>query len=85
MKIMQIITLCELGGAQSVVINLSNSLCKGHEVIVVAGSGDGKMWQMLSDNIQQVKIKYLKRPLSPIYDFFAIVLLIKAYFNINLI
>jgi glycosyltransferase involved in cell wall biosynthesis len=76
---MQVITLCELGGAQSVVINLSNSLCKEHEVIVVAGDGDGKMWQMLSDNIKQIKIKYLKRTLSPIYDFFAIILLMKAY------
>ena len=47
MKILQIITLCELGGAQSVVINLANSLSEEHEVIVAAGQGDGKMFTML--------------------------------------
>lgn len=68
MKILQIITLCELGGAQSVVINLANELCKEHEVIVAAGEGDGKMWTMLSPSIRQVKCQYLKRALSPIND-----------------
>lgn len=68
MKILQIITLCELGGAQSVVVNLANELCKEHEVIVAAGEGDGKMWTMLSPSIQQEQCKYLKRALSPIND-----------------
>lgn len=35
MRIMEVVTRSDLGGAQSVVINLSNSLCKYHEVIVV--------------------------------------------------
>ena len=35
MRILQIITLSELGGAQTVVINLSNKLSENHEVIVV--------------------------------------------------
>lgn len=68
MKILQIITLCELGGAQSVVINLANELCKEHDVIVAAGEGDGKMWTMLAPSIQQEQCKYLKRALSPIND-----------------
>ena len=42
MRILQVITLSELGGAQSVVINLANKLCENHEVIVAAGEGDGK-------------------------------------------
>ena len=37
MKILQIITLSELGGAQSVVINLANDLSRKNEVIVAAG------------------------------------------------
>ena len=41
MRILQVITLCELGGAQSVVINLANKLSENHEVIVAAGEGDG--------------------------------------------
>ena len=36
MRILQVITLCDLGGAQSVVVNLANSLVKEHEVIVAA-------------------------------------------------
>lgn len=69
MKILQIITLCELGGAQSVVINLANELCKKHEVIVASGEGDGKMWTMLNPKIKQEHCQYLKRALSPINDF----------------
>jgi hypothetical protein len=43
MKILQVITLADLGGAQSVLINLSECLIKdGHEVIVVSES-DGPM------------------------------------------
>ena len=45
---MEVVTRSDLGGAQSVVINLSNSLCKYHEVIVVAGTeGGGQMGQLL--------------------------------------
>ena len=37
MRILQLITRSDLGGAQSVVVNLANKLCEEHEVIVVAG------------------------------------------------
>lgn len=53
MRIIQIITLSELGGAQTVVINLSNKLSENHEVIVAAGEDDGKMWQMLHPDMKQ--------------------------------
>lgn len=76
---MQIITLSELGGAQSVVINLANSLCKEHEVIVVAGNGDGKMWAMIDHNVKQVRIHSLQRSISPIKDFLSLIHLIKNY------
>ena len=75
MIILQVITLCSLGGAQSVVINLSNILCKEHEVIVAAGEGDGKMWDLLASSIKQEKIAFLHRALSPINEiktFFAL-------------
>lgn len=73
MRILQIITLSELGGAQSVVINLANNLSKNHEVIVAAGEGDGKLWQMLCSNIKQEPCKHLKRALSPLNDFLTII------------
>ena len=68
MKILQLITLSELGGAQSVVINLANTLCKEHEVIVAAGEGDGKIWEMLDGRVIKHQCKYLQRAISPIKD-----------------
>lgn len=67
MKIMQIITRSELGGAQSVVINLSNYLSAKHEVILVAG-GNGKMWEFINHDIIKEPIRCLKRPISPFSD-----------------
>lgn len=72
MKILQIITLCELGGAQSVLVNLANSLCKQHEVIVAAGEGDGKMWNLLDGSIRQEHLPSLRRALSPLHELKAI-------------
>lgn len=68
MKILQIITRSDLGGAQSVVVNLSNYLSENNIVIVAAGEGDGKMWLALNKNITQIHINKLKRNLSPIND-----------------
>lgn len=81
MKILQIITLSELGGAQSVVINLANKLSQEHKVIVAAGEGDGKMWQGLNANIKKIHIKYLKRALSPVSDFLTLLLFVKLYYK----
>lgn len=79
MRILQIITLCELGGAQSVVINLANSLCERHEIIVVAGDGNGKMWNLLSSKIKKEQIPYLHRELSPIDEIRTVCKLRKLY------
>jgi glycosyltransferase involved in cell wall biosynthesis len=68
MKIFQIVTLSELGGAQSVVVKLSNALSKEHEVIVIAGEGDGKMFQLLNPNIRYIKLNSLKRKISPVNE-----------------
>ena len=68
MKIFQIITRTDLGGAQSVVVNLANELCKDHEVIVAAGEGDGKMWKLLAPSIKREEISSLHRALSPINE-----------------
>ncbi len=66
MRILQVITLCELGGAQSVVVNLANKLSENNEVIVVAGEGDGKMFDLLNPNIKTDRIPSLVRRLSPL-------------------
>ena len=68
MRVLQVITLCELGGAQTVVANIANSICDNHDVIVASGEGDGKMWHMLDKKVQRVHCRHLKRDISLIDD-----------------
>ncbi len=64
MKILHVITLAELGGAQSVVINLAReSVNDGHEVMV-ASSEDGDLWKVLPSEVAQWKINPLQRSIS---------------------
>lgn len=79
MRILQVITLCELGGAQSVVVNLANSLCREHEVIVAAGEGDGKMFGLLSPAVRQERLPSLRRALSPVHELKAIAEMRRLY------
>lgn len=80
MRIMQVITRSILGGAQSVVINLANQLSEQkHEVIVVAGLEDGKMWNLLNPQVEKVICKNLQRAVSPLIDLKAIISLRKIY------
>lgn len=81
MRILYAITLSELGGAQSVVVNLANKLSEKHEIIIVAGEGDGKMWDMLNPQVKQEHSKHLKRALSPINDLLTILEFWKLYFK----
>lgn len=69
MKILQVVTLSGLGGAQSVVANLSNSLVqRGNEVAVIAGEGDGKLFDILEPDIKRVQLNSLVRRLSPLNE-----------------
>jgi glycosyltransferase involved in cell wall biosynthesis len=68
MRIFQIVTLSELGGAQVMVAHLSNALSKDHEVTVFAGRGDGKLFRLLDQRIRQVKINSLGKHISPLND-----------------
>lgn len=79
MRILQVITLCELGGAQSVVINLANKLSENHEVIVVAGEGDGKMFDLLSPKVKTDRIPSLVRRLSPLNELKTIAAMKRLY------
>lgn len=72
MRILQLITSSELGGAQSVVINIANALCDEHEVVVAAGEGDGKMWGMLSDKVIRHQCRHLRKAVSLKNDFLAL-------------
>lgn len=77
--ILYLITLSGLGGAQSVVINLANSLCHTHNVIVAAGEGDGKMWELLSPEVKKERIPSLRRALSPMNELRTLLALRRLY------
>lgn len=83
MRILYVITLSELGGAQTVVANLANGLSKDHEVFVVAGDGDGKFFDLLLPEVKYFKIKHLVRKISPLKDFFALYQLYKINKKLN--
>ena len=70
MTILQVITCSNLGGAQTVVAILANELqAKGHEVVVAAGEGDGKIFGLLDKRIKTERLKHLKRAISPKDEF----------------
>ena len=78
MRILQVITLSSVGGAQRVVSTLANSMCCDNEVMVVS-SGDGYMWRELDDRVTKVKIPTLFRDVSTLNDLRTIFALRKIY------
>lgn len=79
MKILQVITQSELGGAQTVVVQLANNLSKEHDVVLVAGQGDGKMWDMVNDKVVRENCPHLQRSISLKNDFLAAIELRRLY------
>lgn len=79
MKILQVITQSELGGAQTVVVQLANSLSKEHDVVLAAGQGDGKMWDMVNENVIKEKCPHLQRSISLKGDLLAAIELRRLY------
>lgn len=68
MKILHIITLSEIGGAQSVVTTLSNRFCEKGNTMAVLSSNGGLMWEMLDERIIQYHCGSLVREISLIKD-----------------
>lgn len=84
MRILQVITRSGLGGAQSVVVNIANELCReGHEVVVAAGTDDGQMWPLLDPNVRQEPCRHLVRPLSALHDPLAVLELRRIFRRYN--
>jgi glycosyltransferase involved in cell wall biosynthesis len=78
MKILHVITLSELGGAQSVILNLAKqSIEDGHEVMV-ASSANGELWNELPEGVKKITINSLQRAISPVKDFQAVVQLMRV-------
>ncbi|CAM3032707.1 glycosyltransferase family 1 protein [Chryseobacterium flavum] len=64
MKILHVITLAELGGAQSVVINLARKSIEQNHEVFVASSSHGEMWNLLHKDAVQIKLKNLKHSIG---------------------
>ncbi|MCU7615071.1 glycosyltransferase [Chryseobacterium sp. GMJ5] len=83
MKILHAITLADLGGAQSVLINIcNNAALEGHDVYVVS-EANGPMWKQLDKNITQIKIPQLQREINIKKDFSTLIALRKIYKKIK--
>lgn len=79
MKIFHVITRADLGGAQSIVINLvKKSIENGHQVYVLTEQS-GAMWKELPKEAIKVPVKSLMPEIHPIKDLFVILALRKAY------
>lgn len=63
MKIFQVITVSEYGGAQTIVANLIKSLSHKHEVFVLYG-GDGEAWSNLGENFTKIKLNDHRKEVS---------------------
>ncbi len=74
MKILQLVTRSEPGGAQTIVRTLAEALSeRGHDVLVASGpEGDGEAWKGMSDRVGIAVLPHLVRSLSPGEEFKAI-------------
>ena len=83
MRILLVITRSCLGGAQSVLMNIANTLCNEHSVAVAAGIDDGEeaslLWQSLDPAVRTYRVEPLVKRLNPIKDFKAAIELRKIY------
>ena len=63
MKVFQVITVSEYGGAQTIVANLIKTLSPDHEVFVLYG-GEGEAWSTLGDNFTRIKLNNHRKNVS---------------------
>ena len=82
MKILYVITQGEMGGAQLYVATLATAAqASGHEALVAIGeNGDGYLERELTaKKIKIIRLKHLKRQISPVHDLLGIFELKKLY------
>lgn len=63
MKIFQVITVSEFGGAQTVVANLAQNMSEENEVFILYG-GNGEAWSHLNKNIHLIKLNEHRKNIS---------------------
>lgn len=63
MRIFQVITVSEFGGAQTIVANLAKGLDNNCEVFILYG-GDGEAWKDLGDKVHLLKLNEHRKNIS---------------------
>ncbi len=63
MRIFQIITVSEYGGAQTIVANLVKTLSSEHELFILYG-GDGEAWSKIKGNFTKIKLNDHRKEVS---------------------
>jgi glycosyltransferase involved in cell wall biosynthesis len=81
MRILQLITRSEPGGAQAVVAGLASELIKvGHEVAIASGEeGEGEAWKGLDSRIELFEVEGLGRSVSILADIAALLSIRRLY------
>lgn len=64
MRIFQVITASEYGGAQTIVADLIKYFSTDHEVFVLYG-GEGEAWSQLGDNFTRIRLNKHRKSISP--------------------
>lgn len=64
LKIFQIITVSEYGGAQSVVANIAQRLCEDHDIYIFYG-GNGEAWSHLDKRVNLISLGKARKQVSP--------------------
>lgn len=64
MKIFQVITASEYGGAQTIVADLIKTFSKEHQVFVLYG-GEGEAWSQLGNNFTRIRLNKHRKGISP--------------------
>lgn len=75
MRIFQIITVSEYGGAQTIVANLVKKLSHEHELFILYG-GNGEAWDKLGNGFKRIKLNDHRKEVS-VRDF---ILLFKLFY-----
>lgn len=76
-RVLIVITLAEIGGAQSYVARLLPALSKSFDVTVAAW-GEGPLVEACrSSRVRFVPLRYLRRPINPLYDLLGLIELVR--------
>lgn len=63
MRIFEVITVSEFGGAQTVVANVAEAMSKHHEVYILSG-GNGEAWEHLKGKVHLIKLDEHRKNIS---------------------